>query len=306
MWVPTLGGVRGRETAAIAPELRGAYERCRTVNAEHGKTYYLATLLLPPAKRPYVHALYAFARTADEIVDGPDQTDADARLKRWADGFRADVKAGHSDDDVNRAVIDTIQRWDIPIATFEAFLTSMAMDLRVTEYATYGDLRTYVHGSASVIGEQMVPILGPLDPAAYGYARDLGIAFQLANFIRDVGEDLDRGRVYLPLEDLERFGLNRHDLEQRRVDDRVRDLLRFEIARVRRLERAARPGIDLLDRTSRPCIEAARILYCGIVDEVERIDFQVFDRRARVSSRRRLKVAGRAWVDAARARRASS
>ena len=95
------------------------------------------------------------------------------------------------------------------------------------------------------------------------------------------------------------------DLEQRRVDDRVRDLLRFEIARVRRLERAARPGIDLLDPTSRPCIEAARILYCGIVDEVERIDFQVFDRRARVSSRRRLQVAGRAWVDAARARRAS-
>ena len=298
--MPTLGGVR-----EIAPELRGAYERCRAINAEHGKTYYLATLLLPPAKRPYVHALYAFARTADEIVDGPDREHAEERLKRWAEAFRADVTAGQSDDDVNRAVIDTIKRWDIPIDTFEAFLTSMAMDLRVTEYATYADLGTYVHGSASVIGEQMVPILGPLDPAAYGYARDLGIAFQLANFVRDVGEDLDRGRVYLPLEDLERFGLTRHDLEQRRVDDRVKDLLRFEIARVRRLERAARPGIELLDPTSRPCIEAARILYCGIVDEVERIDFQVFDRRARVSSRRRLKVAGRAWVDAARARRAS-
>jgi phytoene synthase len=290
----------------IAPELRGAYERCRKVNADHGKTYYLATLLLPPAKRPYVHALYAFARTADEIVDGPDRKHAEDRLKRWADAFRADVAAGHSDDDVNRAVIDTIRRWDIPIDTFEAFLTSMAMDLSVTEYATYDDLRVYVHGSASVIGEQMVPILGPLDRAAYGYARDLGIAFQLANFVRDVGEDLDRGRVYLPIEDLNRFGLTRQDLERRRVDDRVRDLLRFEIARVRRLERAARPGIELLDPTSRPCIEAARILYCGIVDEVERIDFQVFDQRARVSSRRRLKVAGRAWLDAARARRASS
>jgi phytoene synthase len=291
---------------AIAPELRAAYERCRKVNAEHGKTYYLATLLLPRHKRPYVHALYAFARTADEIVDGPQRHEADDRLKRWADAFRADVTAGHSDDDVNRAVIDTIQRWDIPVETFEAFLTSMAMDLSVTEYATYDDLRTYVHGSASVIGEQMVPILGALDPAAYGYAQDLGIAFQLANFIRDVGEDLDRGRVYLPIEDLTRFGLTRGDLEQRRVDDRFRDLLRFQIARVRRLELGARPGIDLLDPTSRPCIEAARILYCGIVDEVERIDFQVFDRRARVNSRRRLAVAGRAWFDAVRVRRASS
>jgi len=194
------------------------------------------------------------------------------------------------------AVVDTVLTWDIPLAQVDAFLTSMAMDLTVTAYPTYQDLLRYVHGSAAVVGLQMVPILGPLDDRAYPAAEALGIAFQLANFVRDVGEDLDRGRVYLPLEDLERFGLTRGDLERRVVDDRVRDLLGFQIARVRRLEAAARPGIEALQPDSRPCIEAARLLYCGIVDEVERIDYQVFDRRATVPLRRRLAVAGQAWA----------
>jgi phytoene synthase len=149
----------------------------------------------------------------------------------------------------------------------------------------------------------MVPILEPLSPAAYEPAKDLGVAFQLANFVRDVGEDLDRGRVYLPLEDLDAAGLTRADLERRVVDDRVRNLLRAQIARVRRLEEASRSGIAMLHPTSRPCIDAARVLYCGIVDEVERIDYQVFSHRAKVPVRRRLEVALPAYVRARRARR---
>ncbi len=289
------------------PALRESYERCRRLNAQHGKTYYLATLLLPPAKRPYVHALYGFARYADEIVDDLASTWTQQRkadhLRRWGEAFLVDVRRGRSDDPVGRAVVDTVLRWQIPVEYFEAFLHSMAMDLTVTEYATYADLHEYVYGSAAVIGLQMVPVLEPLSPAAYPPAQDLGIAFQLANFVRDVGEDLDRGRVYLPMEDLDRFGLTRADLERRVVDERVRDLLRFQIARVRRLEQAARPGIGLLHPTSRPCIEAARVLYCGIVDEVERIDFQVFTRRATVPLRRRLAVAGPAWARAVASRR---
>ncbi len=278
---------RDLDAAGISGEdLRRSYAACRRLNAEHGRTYYLATLLLPPAKRPYVHALYGFARYADEIVDDLASTRSPAEkadaLRAWGDGFFADLDRGHSEDLIGRAVVDTVLRWDIPTAHFKAFLDAMAMDLTVTEYATYDDLLGYVHGSAAVIGLQMVPILGPLSPLAYAPAQDLGIAFQLANFVRDVGEDLDRGRVYLPLDELDRFGLSRHDLERRVVDDRVRDLLRFQIARVRRLERAAAPGIDLLEPASRPCIDAARILYCGIVDEVERIDYQVFD-QARLS-----------------------
>jgi phytoene synthase len=204
---------------------------------------------------------------------------------------------------VGRAVADTVARWEIPVEHFEAFLASMAMDLTVTEYPTYDDLGAYVYGSAAVIGLQMVPVLGPLSAAAYPAAQDLGVAFQLVNFVRDIGEDLDRGRLYLPLEDLERFGLCRTDVERRVVDDRVRDLLRFQVARVRRLAERARPGIAHLEPSSRPCVDAARVLYCGIADAVEAIDYRVFDRRARVSLRRRLAVTGPAWVRAVRARR---
>jgi 15-cis-phytoene synthase len=285
---------------------RDSYERCRQLNAVHGKTYYLATLLLPPAKRPYVHALYGFARYADEIVDDLASTLSDQQkadwLGRWGDSVLADIAVGHSDDPIGRALVDTVNRWHIPVEHFEAFLHSMRMDLTVTGYATYDDLYTYVYGSAAVIGLQMVPILEPLDDAAYAAATDLGVAFQLANFTRDIGEDLDRGRVYLPMEDLQRFGLTRAHLETRQVTDAVRDLLAFQIARVRRLSMRAEAGIALLHPTSRPCIEAAQELYVGIVDEVEAIDYQVFDERARTSLPRRARVAGGAYGRALRAR----
>jgi phytoene synthase len=289
------------------PEMRASYERCRELNAQHGKTYYLATLLLPPAKRPYVHALYGFARYADEIVDDLASTlteqEKDDWLGSWGDQFFADLRRGTSDDPVCRAVVDTVQRWDIPVEHFEAFLHSMRMDLTVTEYATYDDLYTYVYGSAAVIGLQMVPILEPTSPEAYPHATELGVAFQLANFVRDVGEDLERGRVYLPLEDLERFGVSRSDLEKRVVTPEVRAALEFQIARVRELEEASRIGITMLHPSSQPCIEAARVLYCGIVDAVEDIDYQVFTERATVSQRRRLQVALPAWREARRARK---
>ena len=289
------------------PETRASYERCRELNAAHGKTYYLATLLLPPAKRPYVHALYGFARYADEIVDDlssrlSDQEKSDW-LGSWGDEFFASLRRGRSDDPVCRAVVDTVLRWEIPIEHFEAFLHSMRMDLTVTEYATFDDLYEYVYGSAAVIGLQMVPVLEPSQPEAYERAKDLGVAFQLANFVRDVGEDLERGRVYLPLDELAAFGVTRADLEKRVVTPDVRAALAAQIARVRRLEEQSREGIAMLHPSSQPCIEAARVLYCGIVDAVEAIDYEVFDGRATVPMSRRLAVAGPAWARGVRARR---
>lgn len=302
--------VSARELTAagiIAPDLRRSYELCRQLNAEHGKTYYLATLLLPPAKRPYVHALYGFARYADEIVDDLASTLSDTEksdwLGRWGDAFLADVRRGRSDDPVCHAVVDTVLTWDIPLEHFEAFLHSMRMDLTVDSYATYEDLFEYVYGSAAVIGLQMVPILEPSDEQAYARAQDLGVAFQLANFIRDVGEDLQRGRVYLPLAELGEHGVTRDDLERRVATPAIKAALREQIQRVRMLEERSRPGIAMLHPDSQPCIEAARVLYCGIVDEVEAIDYEVFTRRASVPMRRRLAVAGPAWVRAVRARR---
>jgi phytoene synthase len=277
------------------PAMRASYERCRQLNADHGKTYYLATLLLPAAKRPYVHALYGFARYADEIVDDLASTLTDEQkaqwLDSWAEKFFADLKVGRSDDPVCMAVVDTVRRWNIPISYFEAFIHSMKMDLTVTQYQTYDDLYEYVYGSAAVIGLQMVPILEPTDQEAFDRAKDLGVAFQLANFVRDVGEDLDRGRVYLPLDDLAAFNVTRADLEKRVLTPDIRAALEFQIARVRQLEEQSRPGIAMLHPSSQPCIEAARILYCGIVDAVEDINYQVFNKRASVSQPRRMAVA---------------
>ena len=300
--------IRDLDAAGIAdPELRASYERCRRLNAEHGKTYYLATLLLPPAKRPYVHALYGLARYADEIVDSlastlTAQEKADA-LTGWAQLVMTDLARGSSSDPIAMAAVDTARRWEIDPATFEAFFTSMTMDLTVTEYATYEDLYTYVYGSAAVIGLQMVPILEPSAPEAFDRARDLGVAFQLANFIRDVNEDLDRGRVYLPMDELAVHGVTRDVLEQRVATPAVKAALREQVARVRALEASSRAGIAMLHPSSQPCIDAARVLYCGIVDEVERIDYEVFTTRATVPMRRRLQVALPAWGRAVRARR---
>lgn len=298
---------RDLDAAGITdPEMRSSYERCRELNAQHGKTYYLATLLLPPAKRPYVHALYGFARYADEIVDDLSSTLTDQEksdwLGSWGDAFLDDIRRGSSSDPVCRAVVDTVQRWEIPTEHFEAFLHSMRMDLTVTEYPTYDDLYEYVYGSAAVIGLQMVPILEPTSPEAYERAMDLGVAFQLANFIRDVNEDLDRGRVYLPLDELARFDVTREVLERRVATPQVKAALRHQIDRVKRLEERSRPGVEMLHPSSRDCIEAARELYCGIADQVVAIDYEVFKKRAKVPMVKRLSVAFPAWRRAVRAR----
>ena len=288
------------------PDLRASYLECKRLNSLHGKTYYLATLLLPKAKRPHVHALYGFARYADEIVDDLSSTltiEEKAKvLKVWGEKVLEDIRLGRSDDHVGRALVDTVQRFNIPIEHFEAFLHSMTMDLSVTEYQTYDDLMEYVYGSAAVIGLQMVPILGASDLKAYEAAQKLGIAFQLANFIRDVSEDLDRGRIYLPLDDLKAAGVSKEMLAAKKLTPEIKQALQYQIERVRRLQREAAEGITLLDPVSQPCINAASELYCGIVDEVEKINYEIFTHRAKTSTWRRLKVALPAYLAAIRAR----
>jgi len=286
--------------------LQASYAECKRLNSLHGKTYYLATLLLPERKRPYVHALYGFARYADEIVDDlastlSPQEKADA-LRTWSSGVLADLKSGRSSDHIGRALVDTVQTFNIPHQHFVDFLHSMEMDLTITQYQTFNDLHEYVYGSAAVIGLEMVPILGYSDERAFDAAQKLGIAFQLANFIRDVAEDLDRGRVYLPLQELAEYGVNREVLEKRELTPEIIAALKFQIARVRSLQAEANEGIKYLDKESRPCIRAASELYCGIVDEVEAIGYDIFNKRAKTSTARRAKVAGLAYVQAIAAR----
>jgi phytoene synthase len=297
---------RELDAAGIAdPALRSSYDACRRINAATGRTFYLATLLLPPARRPAVHALYGFARHADDIVDslGPSMSMADRerRLATWASRFFS----GAGDDPVLPAVHDTIMRYGIPLRHFEDFVTSMQMDLTTTEYATWDDLAGYVHGSAAVIGLQMLPVIGTLPgmrAAAEPYARDLGVAFQLTNFIRDVGEDLQRGRIYLPKDEMASFGVTRDDLASGVVDANLRRLLAYEVARARELYRSAAPGIRLLDPSARDCIRTAATLYGGILEEVEAVDYRVLRQRVSVNRRRRAAVALPAAVRAWRAR----
>ena len=291
-------------------ELRNSYLECKRLNNLHGKTYFLATRLLPPAKRPFVHALYGFARYADEIVDDLASTLSENEkaesLKNWGNEVLANIKSGKSNDHIGAALVDTVNRFSIPISYFEAFLHSMTMDLTVTEYHTYEDLYEYVYGSAAVIGLQMVPILGTVSKQSMGEANiaaeKLGTAFQLANFIRDIGEDLTRGRVYLPVTELQSHGVTREMLEERIVTPQIKNALKEQIQRVRSLQAEAKVGINLLSAESRACIEAASELYCGIVDEVEKIDYEIFNKRAKTSNWRRLKVALPAYIKARNSR----
>ena len=205
------------EPAAEPRTLGAAYERCRQLHARHGRTYYLATLLLPRWKRRHVHALYGFTRYADEIVDDLastlDRAAQAAALRAWGERFFAGLQGAPCDDPVLPAVLHTVRAFDLDVGDFEKFLDSMAADLHTGGYRTYDDLCGYMEGSAAVIGTMMAPILESADPpAAREHARQLGLAFQLTNFIRDLSEDHRRGRVYLPAADLERFGVRRDDL----------------------------------------------------------------------------------------------
>lgn len=241
-----------------------------------------------------MHALYGFTRYTDEIVDsldGPNPAGRAARLRRWADTFTGALDGVPVDDPVLPAVLDTIDAFDLDRADFVAFLRSMEMDLTVGEYATHDDLMEYMEGSAAAIGTMMLPILGASDLArAREPARQLGFAFQLTNFIRDVGEDLDRGRIYLPLKDLARFGVAPHDLRERVATPPIRRLIAFEIDRAREHYGRAAPGIPMLAPTSQACIRTAYRLYGGILDEVVGAGYDVFGRRATVANRRRLAV----------------
>jgi len=264
--------------------LEQSYAECRTLNKRHGTTYYWSTYALPAVKRHHVHALYGFCRQADDIVDDLGDTPVDVRAKAlgdFGDRLSADLEAGDSDDLVLKAVVHTVRAFRIPADCFDRFLRSMTMDLTVASYATWEDLRGYMDGSAAVIGEMMLPILEPTSPAARPHAPDLGDAFQLTNFLRDVAEDLDRERVYLPQEDVHRFGAQ-GALAERRVTPGFVDLMRFEVERCRALYASADRGVAMLPPASARCVGAARDLYSRILDPIEAVGYDVFSSRVRV------------------------
>lgn len=294
----------------LDPRLRHAYRRCRQINAAHGRTFFLATRLLAPDQRPPVHALYGFARYADDILDSLNPAlgkDIRAkRLQQLSDQFFAGCD--HPDDPVLAAVSHTARSYGIGAELFDDFLASMRMDLTVTDYPNRDALNTYMRGSAEAIGLQVLPILGTVVPVAQAapYAAALGRAFQLTNFIRDVDEDLARDRVYLPADELAAYGVDRDLLiwchRHRRTDNRIRNALAAQQAITRNTYRFAANGIPMLAPRSRPCVATALTLYSEILNCIEDNDFAVFGQRATVGQARRLRVAGAGLIQAWRAR----
>jgi len=241
--------------------------------------------LLPSTSRPHVHALYAFARYADDIVDDLGDATIDVREKALAsfgDRFFDDLATGQSSDAVLKAVVHTARAYDIDPEYFHRFMRSMTMDLTVSSYDSWDELLSYMDGSAAVIGEMMIPILEPTElEKATQCARALGNAFQLTNFLRDIDEDLTRGRTYVPLDDIRAHGAEQA-FNDRRCSPEFVALMKFEIARCRELYTEARPGADLLPERSARCVRAATHLYSGILDRIEDQHYDVFSSRARV------------------------
>ena len=229
----------------------------------------------------------------DPTLPDPLDTAVGAQLEAFAGQFRASLAAGDSTDPVMAAVVHTVITCGIDPECFDRFFGAMAMDLTTTSYQTWEDLRCYMEGSAAVIGEMMLPVLEPISEAAKAPARSLGLAFQLTNFLRDVDEDLDRGRVYLPQDDLRLFDV---DLGRRSVTPEWRAFLAYEIERNRALYSFADTGIAMLPPRSARCVGTARVLYAKILDQIERNDYDVFSRRARVPTLRKAATAARMMV----------
>lgn len=276
--------------------LAGCYELCRRIQRSHSRTYYFSTRLFPKGVRPHVHALYAFMRYADEIVDSPGALSPEeqlAGLERFERETVAAIMGGEVLNPILRAFAHTVRVRSIELESITAFMKSMKMDTDTFRYSTYEDLEIYTYGSAAVVGLMMCRVAGVADERAREPAEALGVAMQLTNFLRDIGEDWRRGRVYVPLEDLERFGYAEEDLGNGVVDERFVGLMRFEIERARKLYEIADGGMEYIPRGRRYPVIVARELYAEILDRIEAQGYDVFSGRAATSRAWKLAVAAR-------------
>lgn len=295
---------------SLAP-LDEAYELCRQITQKYSKTFYLGTLLMPPQKRQAIWAIYVWCRRTDELVDGPQaQLTTPETLKLWEEHLES-LFAGHPIDDEDVALVDTLERFPIEITPFRDMIAGQEMDLYRSRYETFEELKLYCYRVAGTVGLMSSSVLG-IEGNHYGAAWEqhpekylpkeeaiaLGIANQLTNILRDVGEDAQRGRIYLPLEDLERFNYTEDDLFNGVIDDRWRNLMAFEIQRARYYYQESEKGIRALNRDSRWPVWAALMLYQGILDVIEANGYDVFTTRAFVPTPKKMLYLPVAWLRA--------
>lgn len=261
---------------------------CKQIQRHYGKSYFFATRFFPAHLREATYVLYAFFREPDEIVDTnhTDTAAAEKELVTWINDWHTCWESGGtSGSPVLRATYAVCNKHNIPFDYTVAFLNAMKQDLTKDRYATYAELEDYMYGSAAVVGRMMSHVIGFTDEeATMGHADALGEAMQLTNFLRDIGEDYQqRGRIYLPQDELERFGITEHDITEGQISDNWRELMQFQITRARALYTQAEAGIHYLNPEGRKAVLIASRLYGDILREIEQADYSVFARRARTS-----------------------
>jgi len=270
---------------------------CREKVAQSGSSFYYSFLFLPPERRSAITALYAFCREVDDIVDDVHEPGvARAKLAWWRQEIGL-AYAGQAQHPVARALQSVVTRYPLPEAHFQTVIDGMAMDLEQNRYLDFAALEQYCHRVAGVVGLMSAEIFGYENPETQSYARDLGIAFQLTNILRDVGEDARRGRIYLPQEDLARFGVAPSVLINRTGDDAFRRLMAFEAERARTWYAQALAKLDPRDRRAQRTGLIMAAIYRALLDEIERDGFDVLDRRTSLTPLRKLWIA---WKTARR------
>lgn len=272
--------------------VKQAYQYCAQLTKVHSKTFYMATRLLPVEKRHAARALYAFCRISDDLVD---KTDGNAynRLETWRKQSIRFEPPG--DDIILLAWNDTRKKYQIPRRYADQLLNGVAKDLHQNRYQTFEELTTYCYGVACTVGLMAMHIIGFSDTEAISYAIRLGVALQMTNILRDIGEDWKMGRVYLPQEELKEFGLSDLDISEGKVTENWRFFMQYQIERNRKLYNEALPGIRFLNRDGRFAIQAAAELYQAILVDIENNDYNVFNRRASVSKWGKLQKLPGVW-----------
>ena len=275
-------------------ELQSAYRHAATATRAHSKSFYLASALLPEEKRSAARALYAFCRTVDDIVDESTDYDREIRLDYWRTVTK--TASASTEDRVALAWADTLARYHIPRHYALQLIDGVARDLHQSRYPTFNELATYCYGVASTVGLMSMYIVGFRSNDAIPYAIKLGVALQMTNILRDVGEDFRNGRVYLPREDLLFHGISETDIELGKVTPRWRQFMKFQIDRTRKLYEESWEGVKMLDREGQLAIGAASVFYQGILDQIENNDYDVFTKRASLSATEKLRRLPTLWM----------
>lgn len=277
-------------------ELELAYHHCQRIAKEQAKNFYYAFRTLPAPKRRAIYAAYAFCRLCDDIADEDLPLEEKQRLLAETHQRLAESSNGHASDPVFTALEDVTRAFDIPREYFEEVIQGVEMDLTWTRFQSFEELRAYCYKVASVVGLICIEVFGYEDPKAREYAVDLGLAMQLTNILRDIREDAQRGRIYIPLDEMERFGYSQQELMDGVVNGAFLELMRFQAARARRYFDRGKLLIPLVSPKSKSCPAVLQGVYSAILDRIEGSGFDVFQRRIGLSTPEKLIITAKLWA----------